>query len=335
MAQRIQQRRGTASAWTTANSILLAGEIGIETDTLNYKIGDGTTAWNLLAYKGLQPVLNGVTIQNSPSEPSTPGAGYLQLYSRPMAGKSMLKFKGPSGLDSYLQSAIYGNGIHAIMPGTGTAPLAFGGPLFTAVGTISHPVLTSSSLVSQTSRFITTSAATANSAVDLRQAATRVWRGNSAGLGGFFVRMRFTIESVTALQQMFLGVQSSVAALATTQVPSALVNCFGIGFDSADTSLQILTNDASGTCTKIALGVSFPNNDPTAMFDFTMFCAPNSDRISYTVTNLKTDVRVDGEVLTGLPVNTTFLGVRAYMNNGGTAASVILGISRVYTETDY
>ncbi len=51
---RIQLRRGTADALAAVNEILLAGEIGIETDTGRFKFGDGVTAWNSLAYSGLQ-----------------------------------------------------------------------------------------------------------------------------------------------------------------------------------------------------------------------------------------------------------------------------------------
>jgi hypothetical protein len=50
MTSRLQNRRDTASAWTSANPTLAAGEIGLETDTSKFKIGDGTTAWNSLAY---------------------------------------------------------------------------------------------------------------------------------------------------------------------------------------------------------------------------------------------------------------------------------------------
>lgn len=50
MAQRIQFRRGTAATWTSANPILAAGELGYETDTGDFKIGDGTTAWTGLSY---------------------------------------------------------------------------------------------------------------------------------------------------------------------------------------------------------------------------------------------------------------------------------------------
>lgn len=45
-----QLRRGTASEWSSANPVLAAGEVGIESDTKFFKIGDGTTAWNTLGY---------------------------------------------------------------------------------------------------------------------------------------------------------------------------------------------------------------------------------------------------------------------------------------------
>jgi hypothetical protein len=50
MATRMQQRRGTAEQWTAANPILAAGEIGFETDTNQFKIGDGVNAWSALSY---------------------------------------------------------------------------------------------------------------------------------------------------------------------------------------------------------------------------------------------------------------------------------------------
>jgi hypothetical protein len=50
MTSRLQNRRDTAANWTSNNPTLAAGEIGLETDTAKYKMGDGTTAWNSLAY---------------------------------------------------------------------------------------------------------------------------------------------------------------------------------------------------------------------------------------------------------------------------------------------
>lgn len=50
MTSRLQNRRDTAANWTSNNPTLAAGEIGLETDTAKFKMGDGTTAWTSLAY---------------------------------------------------------------------------------------------------------------------------------------------------------------------------------------------------------------------------------------------------------------------------------------------
>lgn len=51
----IQLRRGAASQWTSINPTLSAGEVGYETDTGKYKIGDGITAWTSLKYAAIIP----------------------------------------------------------------------------------------------------------------------------------------------------------------------------------------------------------------------------------------------------------------------------------------
>ena len=50
MATKIQLRRDVAASWSSTNPILAQGEPGVETDTGQFKIGDGTSAWNDLAY---------------------------------------------------------------------------------------------------------------------------------------------------------------------------------------------------------------------------------------------------------------------------------------------
>lgn len=50
MSNRLQFRRDTAERWKEITPILLEAELGLETDTLNAKIGDGEHAWNDLEY---------------------------------------------------------------------------------------------------------------------------------------------------------------------------------------------------------------------------------------------------------------------------------------------
>lgn len=47
---KIQLRHDTAANWTSVNPVLLEGEVGIETDTKKFKVGDGVTNWTSLAY---------------------------------------------------------------------------------------------------------------------------------------------------------------------------------------------------------------------------------------------------------------------------------------------
>lgn len=49
---RIQLKHGLAASWTEKNPVLLAGEMGIETDTLKMKVGDGISNWKTLGYLG-------------------------------------------------------------------------------------------------------------------------------------------------------------------------------------------------------------------------------------------------------------------------------------------
>ena len=50
MANLIKPRRDTSANWSSANPTLASGEIAFDTTTKQFKVGDGSTAWNSLAY---------------------------------------------------------------------------------------------------------------------------------------------------------------------------------------------------------------------------------------------------------------------------------------------
>lgn len=53
ISARMQQRQDTRAAWEAANPVLLEGELGIVNDDPGlYKMGDGSTPWNGLPYRG-------------------------------------------------------------------------------------------------------------------------------------------------------------------------------------------------------------------------------------------------------------------------------------------
>lgn len=47
---RLQLRQDTTENWKSANPILLEGEMGYNTDTKQFKIGNGINSWNTLDY---------------------------------------------------------------------------------------------------------------------------------------------------------------------------------------------------------------------------------------------------------------------------------------------
>ena len=68
---RIQLRRGTAEQWTSANPVLLEGELGLETDTGKIKVGDGVANWNTTTYN----VSSGSTVADITIGPDNPASG--------------------------------------------------------------------------------------------------------------------------------------------------------------------------------------------------------------------------------------------------------------------
>jgi hypothetical protein len=50
MATMIQFRRGESSSWQSENPVLASGEMVLETDTKQVKLGNGTSNYNSLPY---------------------------------------------------------------------------------------------------------------------------------------------------------------------------------------------------------------------------------------------------------------------------------------------
>jgi hypothetical protein len=75
---RIELRNDTSANWTASNPVLAAGEAGFEVDTNRFKIGDGTHAYNSLAYANS----GGYTLNASLGTPNaiTPSGGITPLH---------------------------------------------------------------------------------------------------------------------------------------------------------------------------------------------------------------------------------------------------------------
>lgn len=72
-----------------------------------------------------------------------------------------------------------------------------------------------------------------------------LWRGNGSSLGGFYLLIRFGIETFQATSRLFAGLYSLASAIGNVN-PSTLFNIIGVGFDPGDTTLSLLSNDGAG-----------------------------------------------------------------------------------------
>jgi len=120
--------------------------------------------------------------------------------------------------------------------------------------------------------------------------------------------------------------------------PSSLTNMMGFGWDAADTNIQFMHNDGSGTATKVDMGSNFsvPSADRTKMYETIIFVAPGSGSdIGYRITDLTTGNISEDTVNTNLVVNTTMIAPRGWMSVGGTSSVIGIALSNLYIETDF
>ena len=298
--------------------------------------GDADLTWdktnNTLGLNGADADID---IKGVTNEPAAPVADTIRLYSKSIGGRMMLKQKGPAGLDTPIQPFIAQSQVSLIAPASGTAPTVIGNAI-TNVGTISHPTPSSGSLKNQTRRFTNTGSATAGSLASTRVQVMECWRGNAAGLGGFWCNFRFSLTTLAAGMRAFVGLSDTATTAPTNIEPttSPTPGKIGMAINNNVGNWNVVHNITGTTPTSIALGANFPV-DATSFFELQLFAKPNDTVVFYRVINLTTGQETSGTLSTNLPANTTFLGRTIWATNNATASAVAWDMSRSYLETDY
>jgi len=104
MATRIQLRRDTSSNWGILNVTLSSGEIGFETDTNKFKIGNGSTTWSGLEYFGGEVDLSGyLTLASASTTYLTQASASTNYLTQASASTTYLT--QASGATTYLTQA--------------------------------------------------------------------------------------------------------------------------------------------------------------------------------------------------------------------------------------
>lgn len=342
-AQTFQLFRGGTAAANAITPIVNLPAGGSAT----YEDGKG---WDYSAIPAGTSLLNdihtGYSDYSAIANPATPGTDVLRIYGRKVSGRMVPKWTPPSGLDTPVQAALWGNNTVLYLPNTGTTGgLALGTPWLVGT-TVAHPAPTAG-LYTQMKRTTSTMVVTTTNQLlgvsSIVTTAAQFWVGNAAGLGGFFFFARFGIEILSTgnnTVRMFVGLHSGTTSiLASDTVPA--ISAIGLWHDTTDGAnvINLLTKDGS-TATKNALTGSPSTPFSTGQgYDFYMFCKPNDSTIYYRLDNLNTGaILVDSSIATTIPAAATFLGPVVGMSNGTantTAGQVGIGVNRVYIESDH
>ena len=259
----MQQRRGTAAQWTAANPVLAAGEIGFETDTSKFKMGNGSSAWTALQYFANTASLEALLNDGAPAALNTLNELAAAINDDPAFFTNFGQTMGESIASNIETFRLDTTNIHGIVD---TAELATKTYANTAVST--HESDTSVHGIANTADLVTQSML--SDAID----AAEVNQASLAGTGIDWnsVDSRFDIDSTVATTS---GVSTSVSThnSATTSVhgiadTSLLATTANVAtakseaISSAGTAADTKVSTAVAALTKSSVGLA--NVDNTA-----------------------------------------------------------------------
>lgn len=279
------------------------------------------------------------------ANPASAPTDTLYFYARKLAGRMLPKWMPPSGVDNPVQPAFFGNRIVTFAPNTGTTGTGQGvGPAWTSNGTVSHPTPSSTSPAVSNQMKRTRYAnvvTTTNQQLGPRfnvASERQFWRGNAAGLGGFFFVARFVVDLWAASTCRIFAGLTGASATASVCISDTVVNdTCGLWHDTTDSNavFNFVTRNAA-TTTKQTISLS--NNIAAGnSYDFYMYAMPNGSSISWRLDDLVNNVTYENNTSTTLPTNTVFMQPQVQMSNGTantTVTTVAIGIAGIYVESD-
>lgn len=202
-------------------------------------------------------------------------------------------------------------------PNAALATMNFvGGASMGTVGTATARTPADTSYLTRRTRVAFVSAATASSNAGVNMYVAGVGFANRNT--GFQFDQAMGLAAVTVDMKWFCGLYNTFAN--GIGQPSTILNAIGIGCDSTDTNLQLMTNDGSGTASKIDLGASFPPRTAGACYSVWLGCAPGGSTIYYRVKRLDVPAIATGSVSSKLPSAATLMFSLLMANNTSAAA---------------
>jgi len=295
-------------------------------------VSDGDFAWdstdNALILSGVDTEIDITGITN---EPAAPSAGVLRVYSKNIGGRMSLKTRGPSGIDTPIQNAFFGNNITMWNTTTATAGVWLG-TAGSGTGTYTTALPTTTSVYTAIKRArYTNIVTTLNQVLGQRNTELRFFRGGAANQGGFFFFARLGFDVWTNGGRFFAGMHTATTVVSAD--PSLLNNTVGFCVDAADNgAISFLTRGTGAT--KASTGYTIVSGKG---YDVYIFAAPNSAQYTWRIVDINLGTEASGTATATLPTNTVMQTAGVLASNAALTpvTSVQLGINRIYVETDY
>lgn len=278
------------------------------------------------------------TEYNAAASPAAPSNGET-MFTR-NRGRKVLATQDSTGHTTELQSSFVSNRIerHFINAGL-TTTVNDGMGAIALVGAFAAQGQAVGNAFTSFARTRMTTAATAGGGVGWRTTA-RYLLSTVPNVGGGYFTWRGGVATAAAGGRTFIGLSTSSGALSTTTDPSALTNLFGFACDAADTNWQFITNDATGTATKVNLGANFPaKTSSTDWYDLRLFVPSGGGQKVYW-----SALRIDANGLqysaagqyigTDMPAVNTMLAYHEHFGNGSTAAAASIDFQGAVFEFD-
>ena len=318
---------------TTLNAAGGSGSPGGSTTQIQYNNAGAFAGATFVAIESNQLRLE------APASPVTPAAGGAAMFGLTRTGRTLPCFMSQEGFLRGVQMDL-ARSFPLIWKGAagGTTLAVWGGGGPTAVGTATAAATATTNLFNRTPKleYLVTVAAT-TAIAGFRGVNTIVTvGGGSAGVGGFHFHGVWGPATgvATTTSRAFFGLANVTSAPADVE-PSTTVNCVFMGWDAADANIQLMRNHATGTCTKIDLGASFPvpTTDRTALCSLEMYSPKGTPQsVEWLVTDLVSGATASGSITTDLPATSSLLAPRGWMSVGGTSSVVGIGVASMMVD---
>lgn len=330
---------GSGATWsldyTAVNAVVapvFANVTSKPTTVSGYGITDAVTTSGAQTVAGAKTLSDPLILTGQTSDPSSPADGTVWHDSQIDTVKAVV---GTRTRD--LLADIVNSGAMAWKASNGAnAMTTFGYAVPTATGTATAASIATTSKHTMFPRleYLVTVAAT-TAVAGFRGSSVVTVGGASAKLGGFRCAIVWGPATGVATSTNRAAVGLRPAAAPTDVEPSSLTNGVWMGWDAADTNVQIMHNDGSGTATKIDLGSNFavPTSDRTSVYKLELFSPKGTTQsVQYRVTDMVNGYVAQGTISTNLPSTTTLIAPVGGMSVGGTSSVIGVALMSMYLD---